>query len=67
MNAEYTANATNENAQYGYSLDEYLDYMMFRQKAKHERKVQKAKERGEEYYIPDRVRKMQYAQRLATY
>lgn len=53
--------------QYGYSLDDYLDYMKTRQAAKQQRKVQKAKERGEEYYTPERVRKMQYAQRLATY
>jgi len=55
------------HVQYGYSLDEYLDYMKTRQTAKQQRKVQKAKERGEEYYTPERVRKMQYAQRLATY
>ncbi|OMF38859.1 group II intron reverse transcriptase/maturase [Paenibacillus sp. FSL H8-0548] len=55
------------NAQYGYTLENYIDYMKNRQKAKHAQKVQKAKERGQEYYTPDRVRKMQYAQRLATY
>ncbi len=53
--------------QYGYSLEEYLDYMKRRQTVKQERKVQKAKECGEEYYTPDRVRKMQYSQRLATF
>lgn len=55
------------HVQYGYSLDDYLNYMKTRQTAKQQRKVQKAKERGEDYYTPERVRKMQYAQRLATY
>lgn len=53
--------------QFGYSLDDYVQYMKDKQKKKHKKRIQKAKERGEEYYTPDRVRKMNYAQRLATY
>ncbi|MFB5761665.1 group II intron reverse transcriptase/maturase [Paenibacillus medicaginis] len=55
------------NEQYGYTLDDYIDYMKNRQKTKQARKEQKTKERGQAYYTPERVRKMQYAQRLATY
>ncbi|WP_237100446.1 hypothetical protein [Paenibacillus azoreducens] len=55
------------NTQYGYTLESYIDYMKNRQKTKHTRKVQKTKERGQEYYTPELVRKIQYAQRLATY
>lgn len=53
--------------QFGYTLDQYIDYMKSKQKKEQNRKERKAKERGEEYYTPDRVRKMKYAQRLATY
>jgi hypothetical protein len=55
------------SAQYGYTLEEYIEYMRNKQKAKHAQRVQKAKERGQEYFTPNLVRKMQYAQRLATY
>lgn len=41
--------------------------MKEKQQKKHKRKILKAKEKGQEYYTPDLVRKMKYAQRLATY
>ncbi len=53
--------------QFGYSIEQYIDYMSKRQDRKHARKVEREKEKGQEYYTPDLVRKMQYAQRLATY
>ncbi|MDW7650823.1 MAG: hypothetical protein SCM57_05735 [Bacillota bacterium] len=52
--------------QFGYTIDEYVDYMKIRQKKKQARDIERAKEKGQEYFTPDRVRKMQYAQRLAT-
>ena len=55
------------NKQFGYTIDQYVEYTKGAQKKHQARKEQKAKERGKEYYTPDRVRKMQYAQRLATY
>jgi RNA-directed DNA polymerase len=55
------------STQYGYTIDEYIDYMNKRQGKHQARKVERAKEKGQEYYTPDRVRKMQYVQRLATY
>ena len=53
------------STQYGYTIEQYIDYMNKRQKKKHARNIERAKEKGQEYYTPDRVRKMQYAQRLA--
>jgi len=55
------------STQFGYTIDQYIDYMSKRQKKNHARKVERAKEKGQEYYTPDRVRKIQYVQRLATY
>lgn len=53
--------------QFGYTIEQYIDYMKMRQKKHHTNKVNRAKEKGQEYYTPDRVRNMQYAQRFATY
>lgn len=41
--------------------------MKEKQKKKQERQIQRAKEKGQEYFTSNRVRKMIYAQRLATY
>ncbi|WP_131724720.1 hypothetical protein [Paenibacillus solani] len=38
--------------QYGYTLDDYIDYMKNRQRTKQARSEQKAKERGQAYYTP---------------
>lgn len=51
--------------QYGYTIEQYLDYMAKRQTARKSREIERMKEKGQEYYTPDRVRKMQYTQRLA--
>jgi group II intron reverse transcriptase/maturase len=55
------------NYQYGHTIDDYIEYMKGEQRKHHERKVQRAKERGQDYYNPERVRKINYAQRLSTY
>jgi len=52
--------------QYGFTLEEYIRKMQAKQEKHHARKVERANENGRKYYTPDRVRKMQYAQRLAT-
>lgn len=54
------------NKQFGYTLDDYIEYTKSRQKKKQNRAVQRAKERGKEYFTPSRVRKMQYAWQLAS-
>ena len=51
--------------QYGYTIADYIEYMKEKQRKRHARKIERAKEKGQEYYTPDLVRKMQYAQRLA--
>lgn len=55
------------STQFGYTIEQYIDYMKKKQKEKHTSKVERAKEKGQEFYTPDRVRKIQYVQRLATY
>ncbi len=52
---------------YGFTLENYIQRMKEKQRKELERRKQRAKEEGQEFYTPDRVRKMQYAQRLATY
>jgi len=52
--------------QFGYTIEQYVDYMKKKQKQKYARDIERAKEKGQEYFTPDRVRKMLYAQRLAT-
>lgn len=51
----------------GHSIEDYIQHMKDKNKAKEARKQERMKERGKEYFTPDRVRKMQYAQRLAKY
>jgi RNA-directed DNA polymerase len=52
---------------YGFSLESYILRRKEKQKKDNEKRILKAKENGQEYFTPDRVRKMKYAQRLATY
>lgn len=54
------------NKQFGYTLDDYIEYTKLRQKKKQNRAAQRAKERGREYFTPSRVRKMQYLRQLAS-
>ena len=52
--------------QFGYTIEQYIEYIKKKQKSKQIREIERAKEKGQEYFTPDRVRKMQYAQYLAT-
>lgn len=49
---------------YGFSLMSYIQRMKEKQRTKHARRIQQAKEKGQTYYTPDRVRKMTYAQQV---
>jgi len=51
----------------GHSIEDYIQHMKDKHKTKRARELERMKERGEEYFTPDRFRKIQYAQRLATY
>lgn len=55
------------NYQTGAPIEDYIEYMKNKQKKSLNRKKKKARERGQDYYTPERVRKINYAQRLATY
>lgn len=52
---------------YGFSLENYILRMKEKQRKNKVRQIQRAREKGQEYYTPDRVRKMNAAHRLATY
>lgn len=54
------------SCQYGHTLVDYIDYLAEKGKEKHTRTMARYKEKGQEYYTPDRVRKMTYAQKLVT-
>lgn len=49
------------NKAYGYTLEQYLSDMKEKGRRKLQRAVQRAKEKGEEYYTPHRRQKMQNA------
>ncbi len=51
--------------QFGYTLEQYIQRITKKAKDAQERKIQRAKEKGQAYY--DLVRKMLYAQRVAQY
>lgn len=53
--------------QYGHTIDDYISYMKEKGRKKYETALKRAKEKGQEYFTPNLVRKMQYAKRLATY
>lgn len=53
--------------QFGHSIEDYIAYMKEKGQKKYKRALQRAKEKGREYFTPDLVRKKNYAQRLATY
>lgn len=48
--------------QFGYTLEDYVQYMKRKHENKYKRALQAAKERGEEYFTPERVRKINCAQ-----
>ncbi|MDQ0221462.1 group II intron reverse transcriptase/maturase [Peribacillus cavernae] len=49
------------NKAYGYTLDEYLTEMKIKSKRKTQNAIKRAKEKGEEYFTPLRLQKMQNA------
>lgn len=54
------------SCQFGYTIEQYVDYIKKKQEQKYAKNIERAKEKGQEYFTPDRVRKMLYAQRIAT-
>lgn len=48
--------------QFGYSPEDYVQYMKAKHEKKYKRALQRAKERGKEYFTPERVRKINCAQ-----
>lgn len=52
--------------QFGYTIEQYIQRMSRKAKEKKAKLIQRAKEKGQEYYTPDRVRKMNYAWRIAA-
>lgn len=51
--------------QFGYTIEQYIQRTTRKAKEKKAKLIQRAKEKGQEYYTPDRVRKMNYAWRIA--
>ncbi|GAA0965768.1 hypothetical protein GCM10009575_099450 [Streptomyces rhizosphaericus] len=51
---------------YGFTLESYIQRMNQTQQAKQKRTIARAKETGQEYFTPDRLRKMNASQRLVT-
>ncbi|WP_219620121.1 hypothetical protein [Bacillus sp. T33-2] len=49
------------NKAYGYTLEQYLSDMKLKSKHSLENAKRRAKEKGEEYYTPHRLQKMQNA------
>lgn len=54
------------NKMWGYSLEQYLEKSIAKNKKRAEKHVQKMKKSGQEYYTPDRVRKINASKALAT-
>lgn len=48
--------------QFGYTAEDYIQYMKKKNENKYKRALERAKERGEEYFTPERVRKINCAQ-----
>lgn len=55
------------STQFGYTIEQYIDYMKKGQKRAMPKRLYVQKRKARSITLPDRVRKMQYAQRLATY
>lgn len=53
--------------QFGYTLEQYIHRITKKAKVNQKRKIERVKEKGQEYFTPDRIRKMQYAQRVAQF
>lgn len=48
--------------QYGYTIEDYIQYMKEKQEKKYKRALQRAKERGEKYFTPKTVQMIKCAQ-----
>jgi hypothetical protein len=48
--------------QYGHTIEDYIQYMKEKQEKKYKRALQKAKERGVEYFTPKRIQMINCAQ-----
>lgn len=60
-----SANWLYYNKIYGYTKEQYIERQTQKIKKKREKLIVRLKEKGREYYTPDRVRKINNAQRLA--
>jgi group II intron reverse transcriptase/maturase len=49
------------NKMYGYTIEKYVERQTSKNKAKHQKHVAKLKEKGLEYYTPDRLEKIRYS------
>ena len=54
------------NQQYGHTITDYMTYMKQKSRKRYENALKRAKETGQDYFTPDRVRKMTCAKRLST-
>jgi RNA-directed DNA polymerase len=61
-----SANWLYYNKMFGYTKEQYIQRQTEKTRKKREKHIAKLKEKGQEYYTPDRVRKIRYAQYLAT-
>lgn len=52
--------------QFGYTIEQYIERWKTKADKASKRKIQASKEKGQEYYTPDRVRKINCAWRFAT-
>jgi RNA-directed DNA polymerase len=51
---------------WGYTLEQYLEKLTSKIKKKNEKYIQKMKDKGQEVFTPDRIRKMNTSKALAT-
>lgn len=54
------------NKMWGYSIEKYLEKITAKNKVKVQRKIEKLKEKGQEYYTPDRISKINAVKALAN-
>jgi group II intron reverse transcriptase/maturase len=60
-----SANWLYYNKMYGYTKEQYIERQTRKTKEKQEKFIAKLKEKGREFYTPDRIRKINKTQRLA--
>lgn len=54
------------NKMWGYRIEQYLENLTSKIRKKTERQIQKLKEKGQEYYTPDRISKINAVKALAN-